>query len=56
MLKEFSNSLGIIIDKYKMGFLQKKEDKIEEQKTINVKLFLKFILKISKKMYKNFLF
>ena len=30
MLKEFSSSLGIIIDKYKIGFLQKKEDKIEE--------------------------
>ena len=30
MLKEFSISLGIIIDKYKVGFLAKKEDKGEE--------------------------
>ena len=30
MLKEFSNSLGIILDKYKMSFLPKKEEKIEQ--------------------------
>ena len=30
MLKEFSNALGTILDKYKMSFWDKKEDKIEE--------------------------
>ena len=29
MLKDFSNSLGIILDKYKISFLSKKEEKIE---------------------------
>jgi hypothetical protein len=30
MLKEFSKSLGYILDKYKIGFLNKKEEKNEE--------------------------
>ena len=30
MLKDFSSSLGIILDKYKISFLPKKEEKIED--------------------------
>ena len=30
MLKDFSNSLGIILDKYKVGFLPRKEEKVEK--------------------------
>ena len=30
MLREFSDSLGAILDKYKVSFLTKKEEKIEE--------------------------
>ena len=30
MLKEFSNGLGAILDKYKISFLPKKEEKVEE--------------------------
>ena len=32
MLKEFSKSLGVILDKYKTSFLPKKEEKEEENK------------------------
>ena len=31
MLKEFSNNLGYILDKYKTSFLPRKEDKVEEE-------------------------
>ena len=30
MLKEFSKELGYILDKYKMSFLPRKEEKLEE--------------------------
>ena len=31
MLKEFSNNLGYILDKYKTSFLPRKEEKVEEE-------------------------
>ena len=31
MLKEFSKEMGYILDKYKVGFLTKKEDRVSEE-------------------------
>ena len=31
MLKEFSKDMGYILDKYKVGFLSKKEDRVSEE-------------------------
>ena len=33
MLKEFSKDMGYILDKYKLSFLPKKEEKVEEEQT-----------------------